>query len=716
MTTPEERLAELGLDAARGRDAAGGVRARRAHRQPRVHRRPAADADGRADHHRQGRRRGRRRGGGRVRAAVRAQRARRGQGRGRRPGRRQAGRQGRRASWHRRPTSPAQPQVANGACELLGEVFGDAGGTRARAVGVAGAAAGRAGRGRARSSRSEAVRVADAAAAAGRARRDRPARTPTGTAHAGRARGRRDRRAAARRSTAGPRSTCCAGRRSMAFAGGMCVFPGGGVDPRDFDADVALGRAGAGGVGGAARLRRGAGAGAGLRGRARDLRGVRRAAGRAGRPTRSSPTPPATTGRPTGVALEARDALARRLPRPARAGAAHRPARRLGALDHAGVRAAPLRHLVLRGALPEGQRDPRRVERVRRGRLAARAARPSTQVEAGELGMMPPTYLTCCEVVGVRRARRRARRGRGRDRSRCSRPTVVEDDGGSTLVDAGRARAVLASERPRVTAGPAARSATRGTCVLAPNPGPMTLDGTNTWVLREPGRRRGRCVVDPGPLDDGAPRRRRPTRPATWRRCCSPTATPTTPRRRAAFAERIGLRRPRARPGVPARRRGARRRRRGRGRRPRAARRRAPRATPPTRCRFAAARPTGRVLTGDTVLGRGTTVVAHPDGQLGRLPRLAATGCTPSPRRTRSTPSGPGTARCSTTPLARSTTTSPTAASGSTRSARPLRALERPARRRPAARRSSRSSTPTSTVLWGAAELSVRAQLDYLRD
>jgi 8-oxo-dGTP pyrophosphatase MutT (NUDIX family) len=26
---------------------------------------------------------------------------------------------------------------------------------------------------------------------------------------------------------------------SMAFAGGMCVFPGGGVDPRDFDADVA---------------------------------------------------------------------------------------------------------------------------------------------------------------------------------------------------------------------------------------------------------------------------------------------------------------------------------------------------------------------------------------------------------------------------------------------------------------------------------------------
>lgn len=39
----------------------------------------------------------------------------------------------------------------------------------------------------------------------------------------------------------------------------------------------------------------------------------------------------------------------------------------------------------------------------------------------------------------------------------------------------------------------------RGRCVLAPNPGLMTLDGTNTWVLREPGADRS-IVVDPGPL------------------------------------------------------------------------------------------------------------------------------------------------------------------------------------------------------------------------
>ena len=41
----------------------------------------------------------------------------------------------------------------------------------------------------------------------------------------------------------------------------------------------------------------------------------------------------------------------------------------------------------------------------------------------------------------------------------------------------------------------------RGRCVLAPNPGIMTLDGTNTWVLREPGAERS-VVVDPGPLVD----------------------------------------------------------------------------------------------------------------------------------------------------------------------------------------------------------------------
>ena len=45
-------------------------------------------------------------------------------------------------------------------------------------------------------------------------------------------------------------------------------------------------------------------------------------------------------------------------------------------------------------------------------------------------------------------------------------------------------------------------STTRATCVLAPNPSPMTLDGTNTWVVTEPGSSAA-LVIDPGPLDSG---------------------------------------------------------------------------------------------------------------------------------------------------------------------------------------------------------------------
>ncbi|MDQ0922997.1 glyoxylase-like metal-dependent hydrolase (beta-lactamase superfamily II) [Pseudarthrobacter sp. W1I19] len=37
--------------------------------------------------------------------------------------------------------------------------------------------------------------------------------------------------------------------------------------------------------------------------------------------------------------------------------------------------------------------------------------------------------------------------------------------------------------------------------ILAPNPGPMSLEGTNSYILRAPGSA-GAVVVDPGPLDE----------------------------------------------------------------------------------------------------------------------------------------------------------------------------------------------------------------------
>jgi glyoxylase-like metal-dependent hydrolase (beta-lactamase superfamily II) len=42
----------------------------------------------------------------------------------------------------------------------------------------------------------------------------------------------------------------------------------------------------------------------------------------------------------------------------------------------------------------------------------------------------------------------------------------------------------------------------RARCLLAPNPSPMTLDGTNTWLIAEPGSATA-IVIDPGPEDEG---------------------------------------------------------------------------------------------------------------------------------------------------------------------------------------------------------------------
>ena len=124
------------------------------------------------------------------------------------------------------------------------------------------------------------------------------------------------------------------------------------------------------------------------------------------------------------------------------------------------------------------------------------------------------------------------------------------------------------------------------------------------------------------------------------------------------------------------------------------------------------------VLTGDTVLGRGTTVVAHPDGQLGAyldsLDRLHALAEAHEVDDDLARPR-PG---ASPTRSASSTTTSPTGTSGSSRSRPRWRSCGVAASRTPRTRLPRRVVeivyTDVDPVLWGAAELSVRAQLAYL--
>jgi glyoxylase-like metal-dependent hydrolase (beta-lactamase superfamily II) len=58
--------------------------------------------------------------------------------------------------------------------------------------------------------------------------------------------------------------------------------------------------------------------------------------------------------------------------------------------------------------------------------------------------------------------------------------------------------------RPLGSSGPweAGRITARATAILAPNPSWMTLDGTNSWLLAEPGSDVA-VLVDPGPDDPG---------------------------------------------------------------------------------------------------------------------------------------------------------------------------------------------------------------------
>ncbi|MEU2317568.1 MBL fold metallo-hydrolase [Streptomyces althioticus] len=176
------------------------------------------------------------------------------------------------------------------------------------------------------------------------------------------------------------------------------------------------------------------------------------------------------------------------------------------------------------------------------------------------------------------------------------------------------ATALPGQPRGGVLSGPATARAVN---VLAPNASAMTLDGTNTWILSEPDSDLA-VVVDPGPMDDGHLRHVVGTAEQAGKRVALTLLThghPDHAEGAARFAELTGTKvralDPSLRLGdeglaagdvvtvgglelrvVPA-----------------------PGHTADSLCFHL---PADRaILTGDTVLGRGTTVVAHPDGRLG---------------------------------------------------------------------------------------------------
>jgi glyoxylase-like metal-dependent hydrolase (beta-lactamase superfamily II) len=251
----------------------------------------------------------------------------------------------------------------------------------------------------------------------------------------------------------------------------------------------------------------------------------------------------------------------------------------------------------------------------------------------------------------------------------------------------------------------------RARCVLAPNPDVMTLDGTNTWVLREPGASRS-VVVDPGPL---IPEHLDAVADAAGDVAQVLLTHGHLDHSEAArsFAERMGC-------GVraldPRQRLGEEGLRDGDVVEVDGLEIRVLGTPGHTADSLSFVLPAEHaVLTGDTVLGRGTTVVAHPDGELGAylgsLQRLHALA-----EAHEVTVVWPGHGPVVPDALA---TLDFYLAHRKERLAQVREALASlEADADPAAlprRVVERVYADVDPVLWGAAELSVRAQIEYLR-
>lgn len=234
--------------------------------------------------------------------------------------------------------------------------------------------------------------------------------------------------------------------------------------------------------------------------------------------------------------------------------------------------------------------------------------------------------------------------------------------------------------------------------VLAPNPGPMTLEGTNTWVLRAPGSER--CVViDPGPLHEQHLQAVAGQGPVDVVLLTHGHHDHSEGASR--FAELTGAA---VRALDPAHRLGdeglaegdvvV-----GGGLEIRVL------ATPGHSSDSLCFALDDAVLTGDTILGRGTTVVAHPDGvladYLGSLARLRAMGdLTVLPGHGPELPSAGVVAQAYLTHREQRLEQVRAAVAAGARTAREVVEVV---------------YADVDPVLWFAAELSVRAQLDFLR-
>ena len=268
-----------------------------------------------------------------------------------------------------------------------------------------------------------------------------------------------------------------------------------------------------------------------------------------------------------------------------RDGAAHaRPAPRDRALDRAGGGAGPVRRAVLRGG---GVRRPGADARRLRGRVrvVGHARGPARRPRRGHAEALLADVLHADAPRHVR--------DRSPTCSRCaSRPASPPTTTSSACRDrrSGRTDACCAIVR-----------------VLAPNPSVYTLEGTNTWIVgAEPS-----IVIDPGP-DDRRPSRRGRARGRPRRR------RPRDPRPRGPRAGSAGVRRTVGAPLYAFRLPGAEHVRDGqRFFAPTAPRSIAEYTPGHSSDHVAFFVPSERALfTGDAVVGRGTSFIDPPDGDL----------------------------------------------------------------------------------------------------